>query len=71
MDRRRFLLTSLAGALAAPLVAGAQQSPRSVRKVGWLDLGSSIGQTPVPAAFRESMRDLGEPRQVGEVTTSK
>ena len=24
MDRRRFLLTSLAGALAAPLAAGAQ-----------------------------------------------
>jgi hypothetical protein len=26
MDRRRFLLTSLAGALAAPLAAGAQGS---------------------------------------------
>jgi len=26
MDRRRFLLTSLAGALAAPLAAGAQQT---------------------------------------------
>ena len=25
MDRRRFLLTSLAGALAAPLAGGAQQ----------------------------------------------
>jgi len=25
MDRRRFLLTSLAGALTAPLAAGAQQ----------------------------------------------
>jgi hypothetical protein len=26
MDRRRFLLTSLAGAFAAPLAAGAQQT---------------------------------------------
>jgi hypothetical protein len=26
MDRRRFLLTSLAGAFAAPVVAGAQQA---------------------------------------------
>ena len=28
MDRRRFLLTSLAGALAAPLAAGAQQAAK-------------------------------------------
>jgi putative tryptophan/tyrosine transport system substrate-binding protein len=35
MDRRRFLLTSLAGALAAPLVAGAQQAGR-VYRVGYL-----------------------------------
>ena len=35
MDRRRFLLTSLAGALAAPLAAGAQQPARTVR-IGYL-----------------------------------
>jgi hypothetical protein len=29
MDRRRFLLTSLAGALAAPLAAEAQRGGRS------------------------------------------
>jgi hypothetical protein len=32
MDRRSFLLTSLAGALAAPLAAGAQQT-RKVSRV--------------------------------------
>jgi ABC-type uncharacterized transport system substrate-binding protein len=36
MDRRRFLLTSLAGALAAPLAAGAQ-SGRRVPIVGYVD----------------------------------
>jgi hypothetical protein len=35
MDRRRFLLTSLAGALAAPLAAGAQQASKMSR-IGFL-----------------------------------
>jgi hypothetical protein len=35
MDRRRFLLTSLAGALAAPLVAEAQQAAK-IARIGWL-----------------------------------
>jgi hypothetical protein len=35
MDRRRFLLTSLAGALAAPLAAEAQQAVK-VWRIGWL-----------------------------------
>jgi len=34
MDRRRFLLTSLAGVLAAPLAAGAQP-PGKVYRVGF------------------------------------
>jgi hypothetical protein len=34
MDRRRFLLTSLAGALAGPLAAGAQQPGKVYRIVG-------------------------------------
>jgi hypothetical protein len=38
MDRRRFLLTSLAGALAAPLAAEAQQAER-VYRVGYLGPG--------------------------------
>ena len=37
MDRRRFLLTSLAGALAAPLAAQAQQTVR-VPRVGIVGL---------------------------------
>jgi putative ABC transport system substrate-binding protein len=36
MDRRRFLLTSLAGALAAPLAAEAQ-TPRKVYRIGLLE----------------------------------
>jgi putative ABC transport system substrate-binding protein len=52
MDRRRFLLTSLAGALAAPLAAEAQQAGR-VARIGYLT-GSSLGPLD---AFK---RGLGE-----------
>ncbi|HYM58159.1 MAG TPA: hypothetical protein VES79_09355, partial [Solirubrobacteraceae bacterium] len=54
MDRRRFLLTSLAGALAAPLVAGAQQAPK-VWRVGYL----TFAPGPYDEAFREGLRELG------------
>jgi hypothetical protein len=37
MDRRRFLLTSLAGVLAAPLAAEAQHAGRNAR-IGYLSL---------------------------------
>jgi putative ABC transport system substrate-binding protein len=37
MDRRRFLLTSLAGALAAPLAAEAQPAGKPVR-IGWISV---------------------------------
>jgi spermidine/putrescine-binding protein len=37
MDRRRFLLTSLAGALAAPLAAQAQPAGRVLRVGYWLE----------------------------------
>src|SRR5215471_7093427 len=40
MDRRRFLLTSLVGALAAPLAAEAQHEGK-VWRIGWLTLGTS------------------------------
>jgi ABC-type uncharacterized transport system substrate-binding protein len=54
MDRRRFLLTSLAGALASPVAIGAQ--PAKVQRVGVLHLTSS---TPYFEAFRSALRDLG------------
>jgi ABC-type uncharacterized transport system substrate-binding protein len=40
MDRRRFLLTSLAGALATPLVAEAQQTGK-VYRIGFLRPGGA------------------------------
>jgi len=61
MDRRRFLLTSLAGALAAPLAAGAQQPPGKVPRVGYLSPGSSSdpGRQRRFEAFRQGLRELG------------
>jgi putative ABC transport system substrate-binding protein len=53
MDRRRFLLTSLAGALAAPLGAGAQQ-PEQTHRVGFLVTGRNA-----PAGVRETLRKNG------------
>jgi putative tryptophan/tyrosine transport system substrate-binding protein len=58
MDRRRFLLTSLAGALAAPLGAGAQQAGR-VYRIGFLGGGSPSGNAPHVAALRLGLRDHG------------
>ena len=56
MDRRRFLLTSLAGALAVPPATGAQPAGK-VWRVGWLQ------PSPPPSAghasFRQAMREIG------------
>jgi putative tryptophan/tyrosine transport system substrate-binding protein len=57
MDRRRFLLTSLAGAVAAPLGAGAQQG--TVPRVGWLSLLSGTDAQGSVDIFRQTLRDLG------------
>jgi putative tryptophan/tyrosine transport system substrate-binding protein len=57
MDRRRFLLTSLAGALAAPLAAGAQQAGK-VYRIGWLS-GSPYAGSPLWAAFIGGMQERG------------
>ena len=57
MDRRRFLLTSLVGALAAPLAADAQKAAR-VPRVGILAL--NIGANPhLHEAFLQGIRDRG------------
>jgi putative ABC transport system substrate-binding protein len=57
MHRRRFLLTSLAGILAAPLAAGAQQA-REVPRVGFIFYGSA-GASPEIDAFRQGLSELG------------
>ncbi len=54
IDRRSFIGT-LAGLLAAPLAAEAQQ-PGRVYRIGWLT--PAVGAGPSPA-FREAMRALG------------
>src|SRR4030095_3786779 len=56
MDRRRFLLTSLAGAMAAPLGAEAQQPGKAYR------VGVLSPKSPPPGlfeAFQERLRELG------------
>jgi putative tryptophan/tyrosine transport system substrate-binding protein len=60
MDRRRFLLTSLAGELAAPLAAGAQQGDQ-IPRVGYLSPGSPSDLVRLRrfGAFRQGLRDLG------------
>jgi putative tryptophan/tyrosine transport system substrate-binding protein len=56
MDRRRFLLTSLAGALAVPLAAEAQQAPK-VHRIG--TIFAELPMTPGQGPFWDRMRELG------------
>ena len=58
MDRRGFLLTSLAGALAAPLAAEGQQAGKTYR-VGWLALVAPARFPELIDAFRRGMREHG------------
>jgi putative tryptophan/tyrosine transport system substrate-binding protein len=56
MDRRRFLLTSLAGALAVPSAVGAQQAGK-VPRIGYLS--PNLAASPhLAEAFRQGLRDL-------------
>jgi ABC-type uncharacterized transport system substrate-binding protein len=57
MDRRRFLLTSLAGALTAPLAAGAQQAGRKMPRIGVLQPG--VRPPAWVEGFRQGLRELG------------
>ena len=57
MDRRRFLLTSLAGAVAAPLAAGAQQAGK-VYRIGMLETRSTVLNAANLAAFRHGGPEL-------------
>ena len=56
MDRRRFLLTSLAGAFAAPLAAGAQPQ---VARIGVILSGSATTSVAFLDAFRQRLHELG------------
>jgi putative ABC transport system substrate-binding protein len=59
INRRRFLLTSLAGLVGAPRGAGARQG--TVPRVGWLSLfsGSDPQVRRSVDFFRQALRDLG------------
>ena len=63
IDRRRFLLTSLAGAVAGPLAAGAQAAEK-VWRIGLLVPGQPPGcgvdsRSPPGRALRDGLRVLG------------
>ena len=60
MDRRRFLLTSLAGVVSAPLAAEAQPAGR-IWRIGYVSLVSEKLEQyrPWVAAFRDGLRELG------------
>jgi putative tryptophan/tyrosine transport system substrate-binding protein len=61
VDRRRFLLTSLAGALAAPLAAEAQKAAK-FRRIGFVLNStpvSDIPKNPNANAFFDELRKLG------------
>jgi putative ABC transport system substrate-binding protein len=60
MDRRRFLATTLAATMAAPLAAGAQPAAKAAR-IGFLvtgSLGSPAVALPLDA-FRQGLRERG------------
>jgi len=57
MDRRRFLLTSVAGAFAAPLAGAAQQAGK-ISRVGVL-MNLYPPDAPPPEALRQGVRALG------------
>jgi hypothetical protein len=58
IDRRRFLLTSPAGALGAPLAVEAQPTAK-VPRIGFLVGGSREDYYPTAEAFQQGLRDLG------------
>jgi putative ABC transport system substrate-binding protein len=58
MNRRRFLLTSLAALAAGPASAETQRAGKSYR-LGYLSLLSASDPFPPRAAFRQGLRDLG------------
>jgi putative ABC transport system substrate-binding protein len=55
--KRRNLMTVLAGAVAYPLLAGAQQKPMPV--VGYLPTGRHVRSNSLMAAFRQGLSETG------------
>jgi hypothetical protein len=58
VDRRRFLVTSLAGALAAPLGTGAQSATK-VWRIGTLHTSSASDEADRVAALERGLAELG------------
>jgi putative tryptophan/tyrosine transport system substrate-binding protein len=58
MDRRRFLLTSLAGVFAVPL-AGEAQPTAKIARIGYLAANRAGAPPNLREAFRQGLRDLG------------
>jgi putative tryptophan/tyrosine transport system substrate-binding protein len=58
VDRRRFLLTSLAGAIATPLAAEAQQAGKTYR-VAYLAAAPRSANQALLGRFQQGMRELG------------
>ena len=58
MDRRSFLLTSLAGVIGAPLAAEAQRRG-AIPRVGVLDPEPKQRLSPCLPAFQQGLRELG------------
>lgn len=58
MDRRRFLLTSLVGAVAAPLAVQAQSAGK-IPTIGLMGSGTAAAQRPWTTAFVQRLRELG------------
>jgi putative ABC transport system substrate-binding protein len=58
VDRRRFLLTSVAGVLSAPLTVEAQQGGK-VHRIGFLGNSTAALEANLVGPFREGLRELG------------
>jgi putative ABC transport system substrate-binding protein len=58
MDRRRFVLTSLAGVLVAPPAAETQQAGK-VYRIGFVSNSSPAAGEALAGAFRQGLTDLG------------
>jgi putative ABC transport system substrate-binding protein len=58
MDRRRFLLLALAGALASPPISEGQRAGK-VYRIGFISNGGHRTHDPLRAAFLDGLRELG------------